>query len=521
MVALLLRLRVAGTANRLRFGLRPAFTAVVAVLVAVLASIAVSTLTSRLRDDPLGEVQALVVGGGALLLVGFVVAPFASSRPPWGDPRRLYGYGAPVDRAAVGLALGSALGVPALCLLILGVGYVRSFGLGSGIAWLAVLGAVLAGATALLLALVAGTVSASITGRRARDFLAAGGVVVGLLIIPLVVDLVRVLLPGGYRGSGVATSGLAWTPFGAALALPGHAASGQTGRAVADLLVALVTLGLLWWAWRTLVERGLRRPPAPEVAADRVGLGWFDLLPGTASGAVAGRSLTYWVRDARYRWSLVILPFLPLLVIPLGIAGVDWRMLALAPVPLMCLILGFLPHNDVAYDNTALWMHVSANTRGLADRLGRLAPALVIGVPLALVGSFAAVVLHDDIAVFGAEFGVAIALLLTGLGLASILSAALPYAAVRPGDDPFQQPQSTGAAAGWSQSLMIGGAALLSAPTGILAVMAAVEGRTDLVGAAFWAGTLTGVGVLVAGVAIGSAVYSRRAPELLAFALRS
>ena len=80
MVAQLLRLRLLSIANLVRFGLRPAFATVVRVVIVLAASIAVATLTSRLRFDPLPEVQALVVGGGALLLVAFLVAPFASSR---------------------------------------------------------------------------------------------------------------------------------------------------------------------------------------------------------------------------------------------------------------------------------------------------------------------------------------------------------------------------------------------------------------------------------------------------------
>lgn len=521
MAAQLLRLRLQSIANLMRFGLRTAASTVITILVVVVASIVVSQLASQLRVDPIGEVQALVVGGGALLLVAFLVAPFASTRQAWTAPEALYGYGFGADRVAVGLAIAGAVGLPALSLVILGIGYVRSWGEGPGIAWLAVGAAVLAGITAWLLALVASTLNGMLTARRSRELLVTGVVVVGILVILLVVDLARVLVPGRFHGSGAAAGILAWTPFGAALALPGHALEGDTGRVVADLVISLVTIAALWLVWRTLVARALSRPEAPARASERTGLGWFDLTTASPAGAVAGRSLTYWARDARYRWSLVILPFLPLLVVPLGIAGIDWATLALVPVPVMCLLLGFIPHNDVAYDNTALWIHISSNTRGLADRLGRLAPPLVIGLPLAVVGSLVAVWLHGDFAAFAPELGVCLSLLLTGLGLASIISAALPYAAVRPGDDPFQQPQSSSSNAGWSQTLMFAGAILFSVPAGWLGVLATVGGRPELGGAAFWTGLGVGVVVLVGGLLIGARVFSTRAPELLAFALRS
>ncbi|RKR74707.1 ABC transporter permease [Frondihabitans australicus] len=521
MAAQLLRLRLLSIANLLRFGLRQAAATVVTILIVVVASIVVSQLASQLRADPIGEVQALVVGGGALLLVAFFVAPFATTRQAWTAPQSLYGYGFGPDRVALGLGLIGAIGLPALSLVILGIGYVRSWGEGPGIAALAVVAAVLAGLTAWLLALVGATLNGLLTARRSRELLVVGGVVVALLVIPLVVDLVRVLLPGRYHGDGTAAGALAWTPFGAALALPASAAAGDTGRVVAGLVIALVTIAVLWAIWRTLVARALSRPEAPARASEHVGLGWFDLTTASPAGAIAGRSLTYWVRDARYRWSLVILPFVPLLIVPLGIAGVDWATLALVPVPLMCLLLGFIPHNDVAYDNTALWIHISSNTRGLADRLGRLAPPLVIGLPLAVVGSLVAVWLHGDFSAFAPELGVCLSLLLTGLGLASIVSAALPYAAVRPGDDPFQQPQASSPAAGLSQTLMFAGALLLSVPAGWLAVRATVLGAQDLIASAFWTGLGTGIVVLAAGVLLGARVFSRRAPELLAFALRS
>lgn len=521
MAAQLLRLRLLSIANRVRFGLRPAFSIVVILLVVLVASLVVASFTSDLRFASLSEVRALVVGGGSILLVAFFVAPFGASRPAWIDPRRLFGYGLTTDAAAGGLALAGAIGLPALALVVLATGYVRAWDAGSGVAWAAVLASVLAGATALLASFVAATLNSMLTTRRSRDLLTIGGIVVVVMMIPLVIDLVRVLLPGGYSGSSSVAAVLAWTPLGAALAFPGQVAVGATGLAIADLVIALATVALLWWAWRTLVFRALNSPQAPAAAGDRVGLGWFDFTPGSPAGAIAARSLTYWARDARYRWSLVILPFVPLLVVPMGIAGVDWSQLALVPVPVMCLLLGFLPHNDVAYDNTALWMHIASNTHGFADRVGRLAPPLLIGIPLAVVGSFVAVGLHGTGSAFGAEFGVSIALLFSGLGLSSIMSALLPYAAVRPGDDPFQQPQATGAASGWAQSIMIAGALLLTVPTGWLAVLAVLHNDPDLGAAAFWCGLVTGMVALVAGVAIGSRVFSLRSPELLAFALRT
>jgi len=521
MVAELLRLRAQTIANTVRFGPRRLATAVVQVLLVLLVSLAVAALVGSLRDSPLSDVRALVVGGGSLLLVGFAVVPFATVRPAWSDPRRLAVLGVPESSAALGLALGALVGLPALALAVLSTGYVRSWGEGSGVAAVAVLAAVLAGLTAFLLMLVASTVNTVVlTTRRSRQFLALGGVVVAVLLVPLVVDLVRTSLPGA-SGTGVVADALAWTPFGAALALPGHVAVGETGRVVADLAVALLSLALLWTAWRVLVARAFVDQPEPDVAEEATGLGWFDFVHAGPAGAVAARSLTYWARDARYRMSLVILPILPLLVLPLGIAGVSWNWLALVPVPLMCLILGFLPHNDVAYDSTALWLHVATDTRGLADRVGRLAPPLLLGVPLVLLGSLVGVWGFGDWTALLPEIGVSAGLLLSGLGLSSVVSAAMPYPAVRPHDDPFQQPQASGADSVAAQVTMIVGALLLTAPAFWFAGRHLLAGEPGADVWSFAAGVGVGLVALVVGVLVGARVFARRAPELLAFTLRS
>jgi ABC-2 type transport system permease protein len=521
MVAELLRLRLQTIANTVRTTPGRLMVTVVSVLLVLVASLVLSGLAGGLRDAPLSDVRALVVGGGALVLVGFAVVPFATVRPPWHDPRRLAVLGVPATSAAVGLALGAAVGLPTLALAVLSTGYVRSWDSGSGVATAAVLAAVLAGTTALLLALVASTVNAVLlTTRRSRQFLTVGAVVVALLLVPLVIDLVRSTLPGG-SGTGVIADALAWTPFGAALALPGHVAAGDTGRVAADVVVAVVTLAGLVAAWRALVARGLADRPEADDAPGSPTLGWFDFVRAGPTGAVAARSLTYWARDARYRMSLVILPFLPLLVVPLGIAGVSWHWLALVPVPLMCLILGFLPHNDVAYDSTALWLHVATDTKGLADRVGRLAPPLLIGVPLVVVGSLVAVWAFGDWTALLPELGVSAGLLLSGLGLSSVMSAAMPYAAVRPHDDPFQQPQAAGSASVTAQVTMIAGTLLLTAPAFWFAGRHLLAGVDGAGGWSFATGVGVGLVVLVVGVLAGARVFAARAPELLAFTLRS
>jgi ABC-2 type transport system permease protein len=521
MVAELLRLRLQTIANTVRFGPRALSVAVVSILVVLLSSSALSALAGGLRAAPLDDVRALVVGAGSLVLLGYFVVPFARVRPPWADPRRLALVGAPESSAATGLALGALVGLPVLALVVLSTGYVRAWDETGAPALVAVGAALVAGATAFLLSLVASTLNTVVlTSRRSRQFLLIGGVLVAVLVVPLIVDLVRTTWTGS-SPTGVVADALAWTPFGAALAIPGHVAAGETGRIVADVVIAVASVAGLWWAWRALVARAFLDRPVPAVGDDTSALGWFEFVRATPAGAVAARSLTYWMRDARYRMSLVVIPILPLLVVPLGIAGISWHWLALVPVPLMCLIVGFLPHNDVAYDSTALWLHVAADTKGSADRIGRLAPALVIGVPLVVLGSTLAVWAFGDWRALWSEIGIGSALLLSGLGLSSVMSAAMPYATVRPHDDPFQQPQSLGSSSVVAQTVMIGGALVAAVPALYFAGRDLFGGDTSAGPWSLVTGVAVGAIVLVVGVVVGSRIFTRRAPELLAFALRS
>ena len=153
------------------------------------------------------------------------------------------------------------------------------------------------------------------------------------------------------------------------------------------VLVAVGTVVVLLAAlWYLLVARLLTTTERPVSVRERGGLGWFAVAPGTPTGAVAARSLLYWLRDARYLVNILVVPVAAALAtVPLLIAGVPLPIVALVPVPIMALFFGWLPHNDVAYDSTAVWMHIASGIRGAADRFGRLVPILLIGIPLLAV----------------------------------------------------------------------------------------------------------------------------------------
>jgi ABC-2 type transport system permease protein len=202
------------------------------------------------------------------------------------------------------------------------------------------------------------------------------------------------------------------------------------------------------------------------------------------------------------------------------IAGVSGHIVSLLPLPIMCLFLGWSIHNDVAYDSTAVWMHVASGTRGIADRIGRIVPVLLIGAPLVVVGSIVTVVFYGDVAIMPAVFGVSIAILLVGVGLSSLTSALFPYPATKPNDSAFAQPQHTGAAASVIQSVTFIGVLVIASPVIGLAVLGITD-SPDWFEAALLAGIGIGGIVLVGGITAGAAAYNRRGPQILAEAIKA
>ena len=160
-----------------------------------------------------------------------------------------------------------------------------------------------------------------------------------------------------------------------------------------------------------------------------------------------------------------MVPIVPLLVIvPLGSPGIPLAYTALIPVPLMCLLLGWSLHNDTAYDSTAVWLHVVSGVRGASDRVGPTRARAHRRRARDRLGSAVTVFVLDDWRLLPSLVGVSTALLLGGLGVGSITSARFPYPAVKPGDSPFQQPQSTGAVTALVQSITMFGSLLVAAP---------------------------------------------------------
>ena len=521
MIAQFLRLKLQLTAN----AFRRSTWQVVGIAIGLLYGGAVTLLAVvaliGLRFVPVAVTGPVVVIGGSLTVLGFLVVPLLLGVDDTLDPRRFALFGVDRTRLAVALAVAALVSIPSIVITLVSLATLVTWARSPG----AFVVALLAAPCTIAICVLVARISAAAAGlllatRRSREAL-AGIAVVGLVILsPIIVLLstVRIGSAGAHDGAVIAAV-LGWTPFGASWAAPATVAAGSAAGLL-QLLEAIATVALLALAWRALVAKTLVSPTRHGRLQSYSGLGWFGRLPSTPGWAVAARSLTYWSRDVRYRVSILVVPITPIvIVLVLGFVGVPGHLLVLLPVPIVALFLGWVSHNDIAYDSSAIWLHVAAGVRGRADRLGRLLPVIAVGVPVLLAGSIVcAAISGDPVAAFGL-LGVSGCLFLTGMGLGSVSSARLPYPVPQPGSSPFQQPNSSSGLTAAVQSITFLGQFVPAVPAIVLAVLGLIGGDGWYV-ASFIVGLGIGAVVFAVGLRLGARVFEARGPEILASAVR-
>lgn len=517
MAAHVLRLRFALLLGSVRGERRVRTFIAFAAVIAVTAVVCVAVFS--LATAPVPVARAVTVLGGTTVLLGFLVGPILVGAVDQLDPRRFAVFGVDEHQMPWVLALAAFVSVPTLALVAV-YASVCIVAIGAGSPWpLAVLLTLVCVVTTVLASRIGMAINAVLLPeRRSRELTALFALALLVIAFPVAVFF------GSLRWDGFVSPSLAslsavlgLTPFAASPAFLFAAAAGETASAWGSGVVAVLTVGLLWFAWIWLVRRLLTTTERPVSARERVGLGWFGLLPSNAFGAIASRSLVYWLRDRRYIMNIIVVPVAGVLtVLPLIVAGVPIEVAALVPVPVMALFFGWLPHNDVAYDSTALWTHVASGVRGLADRLGRVLPVLLVAIPVLAIAAPLSLLMIGDWSLLLPLGGLAASLLLCALGMSSIVSVIAPYAVSRPGDSPFQQPQRPTSRAAYGPAAAFLGAIVLSLPTGWLFAATIVDGPA-YAPATFWVGLLSGITVLAVGAVIGGRIFERSGERLMEF----
>jgi len=310
---------------------------------------------------------------------------------------------------------------------------------------------------------------------------------------------------------------LGWTPLGLAWSAPALIVDGAVGSGLLRLALAGIVLGAALLAWDALLRNALENPrgvSGGRAATRDTGLGWFGRMPATSTGAVAARSISSWLRDPRYISSVALMLLLPLgSLLPSLRGGSELWPLAMAPTA--GFLLGWSMHNDIAYDGTAFWAHVAPGVSGRADRMGRLAPMAVMASALLPAYACLGCALTGRWSLWPALFGVGLGFLLTGFGVASVMSALQPYPVPGAGENPFGAPPG-------SSALRIVVQAVAGTAVFVLNLPLVGIGIGALVGHVWMGWLCLGLAIVFGSAALylgtwwGARIYERRAPELLA-----
>ncbi|CAN5150738.1 hypothetical protein BH09ACT5_BH09ACT5_07810 [soil metagenome] len=517
MVATLVKLRFLLLAN----GLRTSPWQIVAVvlggiyglflLVAALVGLVV------LRAAPVELARTIVVLAGSAAVLGWTFVPVLTSGVDQTvDTARLAPFPVRINTLLLALAVSGVLGVPGIVTLVASLGTVVTWSRDPLSALAALVCAVLAVVTAIVGSrMIAALASRIGAGRRAREAKTLLVFIPLLLLGPLIVVVSNLLRSVSDVLPAVAQI-VGWTPFGAAWAVPADIASGDFAKAGLEFLVALGTLVAFVALWRWGLARALERPAQTATAkASRRGSGLFGVFPGTPTGAVAARALTYWYRDPRYAQSLVTIPIVPALLFFWGGFGSNLAILVWVG-PVVAVLLSMSIYTDVSYDNTAFALHLQTGVSGVADRLGRVIALAVFAVPTSVLLVVGSVAVSHSWSLLPGLLGVTIGILLSGFAVSSVVSALFTFAVPAPGDSPFK------ARPGGGFSLMLSTFAswavlgVLALPEIALALFGFATGQTLFGWLSIIVGTGLGAGLLVAGVRGGGRILDRRGPELLA-----
>lgn len=475
MVAVLVRLKL----TLLRNGLRRStwrtvglvIGAVYALGVVVLAWLGMIALRS-VDDATTGEVTVIAF---ALLTVAWLfLSLLVFGIDETVDPRRFALLPVPARRLVPGLFVSGLISVPGVATSLGALGLVVTWARYPITVLASLVGAVLGVATCFLLSRAATSAFTRALGsRRFRDFAA-----VALALVGASVGIIS-NLAGRASATNVAelralltrtAEVVGWSPFGWAWSVPADVARGAWPTAGVRLVLAAGLVAGLWYAWRHFLALGLCSPMEGSGGSKPVSRHGFAerLYPATPTGAVASRSLRYWRRDPRYLSSLASLCIAPIVVVvatSTRSSSQQTPVAAFVPV-FLALLLGAVVSQDLSYDGTSLWTHITSGIPGSVDRAGRVLSTLTVVGPLLVVVTLGVALISRQWDLLPRIGAATIACALISLGVGSWTGAIWQIPAPPPGANPFAKNAGGGGLKGLVSFLVTGGITLAaSLPT--------------------------------------------------------
>ncbi|AMM19124.1 hypothetical protein AX769_01965 [Frondihabitans sp. PAMC 28766] len=462
-------------------------------------------------------IRTIEVIAGSATLVGWIIVPLLMSGIDQTlSVAKLKIFPIAADRLLVALAICGVLGIPGTVTLLAGWLTSLAWVHHPGVAVLALFTTTISTLTCVCASRMVESLNSGLAAHRRYREISGILVLIPLLLLgPLITILSRGISQAN-QAIPALVDGLSWTPLGASWSVPADIAKDHPALGIAHLAIALATLAVVALVWRRSLATALittQKPIIKTAASGAIGL--FGRFPATVTGAIAARSLTYWARDPRYSRQLILIPIFPILLYvnsrTLHLPG-----LVTASGPIVAVLVSLSIFTDLSYDSTAFAAHVSAGVRGVADRAGRVIAVATFAVPVVVGITLASVAVTGSWRSLPAVLGLAVGILLSGLGLSSVSSSRIVLPVPSPGDSPFAAKTGAGFTTAITTFATWGILGLLAIPEIVLSVVAGATGSLTLGWVTLVVGLLLGAALLVAGVRVGGRQLEQRAPELLA-----
>lgn len=309
---------------------------------------------------------------------------------------------------------------------------------------------------------------------------------------------------------------LAWTPLGAAFAVPMDLAEGHLLAALVRALVTAAALVLVWRWWGRSLDLAMASALSGDASSGSAKV--TGLVPRFARedalGASIGRALRYWRRDTRYLAAIGIYPLIFVFFGAMGLVLEESRPMFFGLLVFMAGMTGLSLANEVGFDGPAGWVNITAGMSPRANLLGRvIAMAVLIAPPtLVLVGAVAVVFGYAHL--LPMVLPAVVGMMLAGWASSVAIGVLLPYQASPPGTNPMKDKSASSA-----NAMLSMGAAMLvllvpQLPALGLAIAGLVTGSLALqVGAGVLA-LVVGAVLLVVALRFAERRLERRYPDL-------
>jgi ABC-2 type transport system permease protein len=520
-VALLVRLKLTLLKNSLKRSTWRTVGLIIAIIYALGAVVLVIAGLVGLRLASLAlTADVTVIAYAALSLGWLLMSMLVFGVDETIDPAKFALLPVRAQELLPGLLIAGLISAPGVATVLVGAGLVITWARTVPLTLAALIAVPIGVVTCFLLSRAATAAFASfLASRRFRDLAFVGLALVGAALAiagNLVSAIVNTDIDELRRSLADLATVAGWSPFGWAWAIPADVSRGAWLAAAIHFMLAVALVGLLWMIWCHFLAIGLISPIAGSGTGIKVRESTVveRLYPASPAGGVAARTLRYWRRDPRYLAGIAgfligpIVLIVTQLVNPQGIAAI-----AVFAPSLLGLLVGLSLAQDLSYDGTALWVHISAGISGAEDRAGRVMSTVTVYLPLIVILLAVALITTGAWQLLVPAVGLTFALMLTGLGVGSVVGTLWQWPAPPPGANPFTMGNAGGLPSLLSFAVTTFGTLILTLPTIALVVWSFFTP---------WVGYLTlpvglvcGFIVLWLGIAQGGRLLDRRWPEAM------